>query len=182
MNYIGIDNGSTGTIGVISIERNGNQVVRFAPTPTRDSLHYGKAGTITQRLDWGELTRFLDGINLIPSQTQIAVERPFSGKFVKAVVSAARFFEATLNYFEVHAPHIGLQVIDSRDWQQHVLGKVRGSAALKHASKLRGVQLYPSFAPQILKHKDADGLLIAHYLATRNHIIIPPHEHRQPQA
>ena len=58
---------------------------------------------------------------------------------------------------------IGYRTIDSKEWQRSVLGEVKGSAALKIASRCRGIEMYPKHKTTIKKHKDADGLLIAHY-------------------
>lgn len=160
---IGIDNGASGSIGIVGRGR-----VTYVPIPTKEYLHYGKAGKISERLDRAALELLLtQELNLRghdfqnTSDIRIFIERPFSGKFINAVVPAHRFFEATIIVME--DLELGYEVVDSGKWQAAVLGDVHGSAELKKASKLRGVQLYPSLADVITKHKDADGLLIARY-------------------
>jgi len=155
---IGIDNGSSGTVGVL-----GDTLPLFFETPTRPFLHYGKEGGTSNRLDGAE---FVERLELAMGNTsrlvvRAFVERPFTGKFYKAVVSAHRFFEATIIALE--QLDIGYEVVDSGEWQKALLGKVKGSAELKKASMLRGIQLYPQFKAHISKHGDADGLLIAHH-------------------
>lgn len=164
---IGIDNGSTGSIGIII----GNVVSHFGPIPTRPCLHYGKKGSISMRLDREALKTII--LDHAKYQTEIVpimrafVERPFTGKFINAVIPAHRFFEATIITLEEMS--IGYEVVDSSEWQHNVLGTIKGSAKLKTASKLRGLQLYPDFAAPIRAQKDADGLLIAHHYHYRHH-------------
>ena len=172
---IGIDNGSTGSIGII---RDG-VAVHFGPVPTQDYLHYGKKGSIGKRLDRKALRSLLmdvcnprrpDGSwedwDHGLSSRRVYVERPFSGKFINAVVPAHRFFEATIITLEDLG--LGSEVVDSGVWQKPILGGVSGSAELKKASKLRGIQIYPQLTDAIKKHGDADGLLIAHHFARLN--------------
>lgn len=152
---VGIDNGPSGSIGIIGVADEG---VFFGMMPTRESLHYGKRGTKSSRLDRQALTSIL---MRLPEDAMVFVERPFTGQFVKTAISAARFYEATIICLEDLS--LGYQTIDSKEWQRHVLGDVKGSAELKKASKLRGIEMYPKFADRIKDHGDADGLLIAHH-------------------
>lgn len=158
---IGFDNGSSGTVGILSHEH----PPRFFLVPTRECPHFGrsKKGT-TRRLDRdtlaGMLKQELHVAGVPPAGVRVFLERPYSGKFLNAVIPAMRFYEATLCVME--DLHLGVQTIDSRDWQPRFFANVKGSAELKKASKLRGIELYPQFADAITKHGDADGLLIAH--------------------
>lgn len=156
MTTIGIDNGSTGSIGIIS-----EAGALFEDTPVMESLHYGKAGTITHRLDWQAFHRLLSGHRA--KDTRILIERPLTAgpMMIKAMLSAHRCFEATIVALE--ALSLGYEVIDSQKWQKPLLGDVKGSKELKRASLLRGQQLYPHLAASIKHHGDADGLLIAHW-------------------
>ena len=151
---VGIDNGPTGSIGII-----GPDGVIFESVPTIDALHYVMNGTWSTRLD---RQSFKDLLFLnVPQGAMVFIERPFTGQFVKAAISAARFYEAMIICLE--DMNMGYQTVDSKEWQKPVLGEVKGSAALKKASKLRGIQMYPNLQAAITKHKDADGLLIAHH-------------------
>lgn len=159
---IGIDNGSSGSLGILRSDAE----PYFEPVPVEDYLHYGKKGSIGKRLDRFRLATTLNLIANLgdpdePKQVRVFVERPFSGKFINSVVPAHRFFEATVITLE--DLRLGYEVIDSQVWQKPVLGKVTGSAELKLASKLRGIQLYPKLKDVITRQGDADGLLIAHH-------------------
>ncbi len=161
---IGIDNGPTGSIGIM---RDG-QPVHFGPIPTQPYLHYGKKGTISNRLDRDALRSLVFGkIPLITdrSAARVYIERPFTGSsmMIKSMLSSARFFEATIITLEDLG--LGYEVVDSGVWQKPTLGAVSGSDALKLASKLRGIQMYPQFKDAITRQKDADGLLIAHHFS-----------------
>jgi hypothetical protein len=156
---IGIDNGSTGSIGILSKDG-----ATFEAIPTQDYLHYGKKGSLGKRLHrMGLINLIQSRFDLIRTKVRVYVERPFSGKFINAVVPAHRFFEATIITLE--DLELGYEVVDSGVWQKPILGHVSGSANLKKASKLRGIQLYPSLAKAITEHGDADGLLIAHHFS-----------------
>ena len=155
---IGIDNGSTGTIGIISPSG-----AKFIETPIKESLHYGKKGGLIKRLDRQAFRELLSTLN--PIDTVVRIERPFTGApmMIQAMLHAHRFFESTICVLEDMG--FGYEVVDSGTWQKPTLGDVKGSAELKKASKLRGIQLYPQFEALIKKHGDADGLLISHYFA-----------------
>ena len=166
MTIIGIDNGQSGTIGIM---RDG-QAVCFVETPTMDTLHYGKKGKISQRLDRGALRNLLihhADINAMGGEVKARayVERPFTGgaMMINAMLSARSFYEATIITLEDLG--IGYEVVDSGEWQKALLGAVKGSAELKKASMLRGIQLFPQYAEAIRKHGDADGLLISYHYA-----------------
>ena len=158
--YIGIDNGSTGTIGIIAPGG-----VQFLETPVVESLHYGKKGGLIKRLDRAAFKALFSGIN--PLETVVKIERPFTAgpMMIKAMLAAHRCFESTICALEDLG--LGYEVIDSAEWQAPSLGAVKGSAELKKASMLRGLQMYPQFSTLIKSHKDADGLLIAHHFAHR---------------
>jgi len=146
-------------------------------------LHYGKKGQISQRLDrqaldalLRKLTGVYDGLETCANpgwvgydNIRVYIERPFSGKFINAVVPAHRFFESTICVMEDfdNGHGLGYEVVDSGPWQKSVLGNVHGSKELKLASKLRAKQLYPQLADVIDKHGDGDGLLIAHHFHYR---------------
>jgi hypothetical protein len=165
---VGIDNGQSGSVGILT-----GSSARFEPVPTEPYLHYGKKGTIGKRLlrkghgglhglIWGACPLLPDQVTQVnPDLVRVYIERPFSGKFMNAVLPAHRFFEATIIVMEDLG--LGYEVVDSGPWQKAMLGNVTGSAELKKASKLRGIQMYPQFRDFITKHGDADGLLMARY-------------------
>ena len=164
---IGIDNGSTGSIGILVDDAAAPAVPIFAEVPTQLSLHYGKKGTKTHRLDRVRLREMIcDATGMLPikgssASTRVFIERPFTGRFINSVLPAHRFFEATIIVLEDLG--LGFEVVDSGTWQKPLLGKVKGTSELKEASRLRGAQLFPQLAPAITAHGDADGLLIAYH-------------------
>jgi len=80
----------------------------------------------------------------------------------KALNSAMRSMEATLVVLELLSiPYIW---IDSKEWQSELLPHgIKGTDALKSASKDVGIRRFPQFKELIQKRKDADGILIAEY-------------------
>ena len=141
--FIGIDNGTTGSIGIVDC--NGD-AVWFGKTPVKNTKN-GK------RLDWAKLESLLKEY----SDAVCLIERPFTHpKRWKASISAARCDEAQRCVLE----RLGIRYdhLDSRTWQK-VLGSTGG---LKYASLELGNELYPQYKQH--KHQDRDGLLIARHL------------------
>lgn len=175
--YIGIDNGTTGTIGWV-----GEGVhPTIIETPVRVEQSYTKSSKNTTRIDHERITALFKEIigDHNPSEVLVVMERPFTGSFTKgknenggrggfvANVSAARAFEVTLVLVEqAKLPH---EIVDSKQWQKVMLPKgVTGSDARKAASKDIGLRLFPDQEKVINKHKDADGLLIAEWARREN--------------
>jgi hypothetical protein len=157
---IGIDNGISGTVGVI-----GPDGTLFELIPTKKHL-MGKAGKVIKRIDHGALDDILSPFDCMAAharEVHAFVERPFTGSpmMINTATLSARSHEAVLIVLEQAG--IGYTVVDSKEWQKPILGAVKGSAALKEASALRGAQIYPAHAAAIKDHGDADGLLIAHH-------------------
>jgi hypothetical protein len=154
---IGIDNGSTGSVGIVGW---GNPV--FFDAPSKEAVHYAKAGKIYNRVDVAELCAEL---RRVPHPVTAYIERPFTGSpmMIHTALLSARAHEATQVALELVG--IGYQTIDSKEWQAALLPGVKGSPNLKKASRLKGIQLYPHLATYINQHGDADGLLIAHHYA-----------------
>lgn len=153
--YIGIDNGVSGSIGII----NGIHIHVFK-TPIRKVLNYTKAKQWLNRIDGIALRKIF---HLAPMGTFCLVERPMvnPGRF-KATVSALRALEATLIILEdLDIPY---QYIDSKEWQKELLPSgLKGPEELKPASAEVACRLFPHLGEQIRKHKDGDGILIAEY-------------------
>lgn len=153
--YIGIDNGVTGTIGIV-----GNGIEpRMYHTPVKKEQDYTKAKKVVTRLDCSALQGILDEYN--HSALFAVIERPMINPTRwTASMSAIRCLEAELIVLEMLG--IGHQFIDSREWQRELLPRgIQGSDEQKKASKDIGNRLFPQFAD--FKHPDRDGLLIAEY-------------------
>jgi len=153
--YIGIDNGTTGSIGII-----GENEVIFTLTPSKSEQSYTKSKGNISRIDYKKIYNILEPWK---DNCHVMIERPMvnPGRF-KATVSALRALEATLIALEVlEIPH---EYIDSKEWQKELLPKgIKGPAELKKASLDIGCRLFPQFKDLIIKQKDADGILIAEF-------------------
>ena len=153
---IGIDNGVSGSIAVI--DENGST---FVETPTKSQQNYTKKKANITRIDCGEMYKLLTPYK--DTNCFILLERPLvnPARFM-ATTSALRALEATLIVIEyLKIPHA---YIDSKEWQKVLLPQgTQGHDELKRASLDIGCRLFPQHEKLIMKHKDADGLLIAEY-------------------
>jgi len=157
--YVGIDNGVTGAIGIISSDSSEEY---FFPTPTIRTLNYQKSKVAyINRVN----VRTLKGLiheAIGDSPAKVLLERPFvNSKFFSSSISAVRALEATLIVLE--ALNLGYDYIDSKIWQKHFLPKGKKGTELKTLSKELGSRKWPQFAEAIEKQKDADGMFIAEY-------------------
>ena len=157
--YIGVDNGVTGSIGIVS-----EDFCDFILTPVRKEQNYTKKKDLINRIDVNVLRDYLTkSINGHEPQDCLAVlERPLvNPTMFKATISAVRALEATMGVLE--SLHIPYMFTDSKEWQRKVLPQgTQGTPELKKASVDIGCRLYPKHEVLIKKHKDADGLLIAY--------------------
>lgn len=149
--YIGVDNGVSGSIGIIP--HHGADPC-FHLTPTESHLSYTKEAKNITRINWNELTELLK-----PVSCPFAIlERPMvNPQRFQASASALRALEATLIVLE--SLQIPYRYVDSKEWQKDMLPKGVKGEALKTASLNIGQRLFPQF-----KFKgDADGILIAEW-------------------
>lgn len=157
--YIGIDNGVTGTIGCIY-----NNKSWFFETPVKSEQSYTKAKANITRIRFKDLEIKLSDIigESNPDSMMCLVERPMVNptRFV-ATMSALRALEATLCILEFL--NIPIQYEDSKKWQKELLPSGVVKDELKSASVDIGCRLFPQHRDLIIKHKDADGLLLAEY-------------------
>jgi len=160
MVYCGIDNGVTGTIGLVS-----NDKSLFYLTPVKLVTNYQKENKNINRID---VLRFLSIFSDYPSTSvKVFIERPMvnSTRFTSSI-SAVRALEATLICLEELG--LGYEYVDSKPWQKDMLPSgIKGGPALKKASMDAGIRLFPQFKEMFEKHGDADGILIAEW-ARRN--------------
>lgn len=158
--YIGCDNGTTGSIGLISSDGYSLMV----KTPVKKEQSYTKKKQNITRVSSPKLLKFLEEQISQYDHVRAMIERPMvnPGRF-KATLSAMRALEATLNVLEIL--EIGYEYCDSKQWAADLLPQgIKGTPELKKASAQVGIRLYPSQAEIINKQKDADGLMIAHWL------------------
>ncbi len=160
-----IDNGSSGSIGIIS---DTSPTPTYILTPIKSEQDYTKKKKNISRLDHVTFMRLLSGFD--PASTIIFLERPLiNSTMFNTSISASRVFESQLVIIEqLGFPH---QIIDSKEWQTGLLPSSRKkgttSAILKKESMDLGLRLFPMFSDLIKRHKDADGILGAYSLYTK---------------
>jgi len=161
---VGIDNGVSGTIGVI----NGRFGTAFIQVPIVKQQDYTKKKKNVTRIDGPTLIQFFNDQIKFTQDTICLIERPMINptRFT-ASISAVRALESTLTIMEALA--LPYRYIDSKEWQRALLPKGVKGDDLKKASHDIGIRLFPQFKELIQKHKDADGLLMAEY--GRQHLI-----------
>lgn len=94
--YIGIDNGVTGSIGIITV-KGGSKYSAFIKTPVIKCLSYTKEIQHIHRIDWNVLKD-----NLPTENTTVLIERPMvNPRAFKATQSALRALEATIIVLEM---------------------------------------------------------------------------------
>jgi len=161
--YIGIDNGVSGSVGIISPTKK-----EFFATPTFSEQDYVKKKTNITRVNCIYLMEVFEAYK--DFTTMVVLERPMVNptRFA-ATKSALRALEATLIAIEVY--DFSVMYIDSKEWQSVMLPKgTKGTPDLKKASRDIGCRLFPEFKSQILKTKksDADGILICEWARRKN--------------
>lgn len=162
--FIGIDNGGTGSIGIITPIKN-----YFFLTPTFSQQNYTKAKANITRVDVITLRGVLDQIRydtamllLEEIQVHCIIERPMvNPSRFQATTSALRALEATLNVIELLG--FSYSYVDSKEWQKVLLPSGSTKEELKKDSMDIGCRMFPEHKELIVKHKDADGMLMAEY-------------------
>lgn len=164
MVYIGIDNGVTGALAMIT---NDGVSVKLRKTPVKKEQSYTKAKAQITRVDYGVLymvlRRWVNLFGLMGNEPVRAfVERPYvNPKGFKATVSALRCLEAMIIALEQLS--ISYEYVDSKQWQKVMLPSGLKGAELKEVSRVVGIRLFPNLKKEIESQKDADALLIAEW-------------------
>lgn len=158
--YIGIDNGVTGSIGIVGKELT---YYEFMETPITFGQDYTKAKKNVSRVNvttFAEVIHTLKGYGLCVAVLERPMKNP--ARF-DATCSAMRALEAELTVLELY--DVPYMFIDSKEWQKEMLPKgVVGTKELKKASLDIGKRLFPEIKN---KHPDRDGILIAEYARRR---------------
>ncbi len=168
---VGIDNGVTGTIGIVS----GLTGSVFCKTPVRKTLDFQVSKSHwLNRLDGHALKEILynykEHAQVGFEDFHVYLENPSVNKMRwTASMSAIRCWEATLIILEdLRIKH---EFLTSKPWQSVILpAGIKGTPQLKEASKQIGIRLFPEHKQFIEKHGDADGILIAEYHRRLNRI------------
>ena len=157
--FIGIDNGVTGSVGIIQIDP--NEIV-YVKTPIKKELNYTKSKQWLNRVDGVRLRELLSPYDNM--STFVFLERPMiNHRRFKPTISACRALEATLIVLELlKLPYL---YIDSKEWQKVLLPKGLKKEELKEASLQVARRLFPHI--NYKGFKDADGLLIAEWARRR---------------
>jgi hypothetical protein len=164
--FIGIDNGTTGSIGVVNTD---GSYSSYVCTPTKKAQNYTKEKKEVTRIDTDSLEQVLK-----PYSSGFAfLERPMVNpmRFV-ATVSAVRALEATLIVLE--KLKIPFEYLDSKKWQHLLLpsgiwkvstttnGRTVQKADSKTLKKASKDVVTRMFANAMIDG-DGEGLLIAEY-------------------
>ena len=116
--FIGIDNGVTGSMGVIT-----ENSYNFLKIPVIKELSYTKVKQYITRLNFLEFDKILKDYIFIDN-TIILIERPMVNPTrYKATLSAIRCLEATLIAIELNK--ISYMYINSSQWQKELLPLTR---------------------------------------------------------
>lgn len=158
--FIGIDNGSSGTIAIIGYSPEHGYLAHYFKTPVRVEQNYTKkVGNVT-RIDGAKLFWEFKRCIKEGADVHVMIERPFvNPKMFQASLSGIRAMEATQVVLDTLGhPYV---FVDSKEWQKQLLPAGTKGPDLKEKSLQVAQRLYPG---KLIKgHKDADGLLIAHY-------------------
>ena len=151
--YIGIDNGVSGTMAILSEEG-----ATFIKTPVKKVQDYTKRKKLISRLDTKAFAAFLEAAS--HEDCFALIERPMVNptRFT-ATESALRCHEAMLGVIELMG--IPYAFCDSKEWQRVMLPKGYADGETKMLSLEMGNRLFPKFRG--FKHPDRDALLIAEY-------------------
>jgi hypothetical protein len=153
--YIGIDNGVTGSIAILN-----ENITEFIKTPVFLTYDYTKKKQKLNRLDCNKF--YLLMYEKLIVNPFVFIERPMVNPTrYKATLSAIRCMEATLICLEtLKFPY---EFCDSKEWQKVMLNNPGKSDDTKQISRDIGIRLFPGKKDLIIKHGDADSLLMAEY-------------------
>lgn len=151
--YIGVDNGVSGSIGIIKEDG----TYALFSTPVRQELNYTKEKAMISRIIPTELAKIL---SIAGPGSMIVIERPMVNPTrFKATVSALRALEATMTVMETMG--LAFEFIDSKAWQKMLLPAGVSGDDLKPASLDVGNRFFPAVSKH--KHSDRDAMLMAEY-------------------
>jgi hypothetical protein len=159
--FCGIDNGTTGSIGII--KENGDY--DFYLTPIKNEQSYTKTKQKITRIDFNGFCKILEKYINDDDNIKVMIERPMVNPMrFKSSSSALRALESTLIAIEKY--DLSYEYVDSKQWQKLLLpGGLKGDE-LKKASLDIGSRIFPK-----VKHlfvNDADGMLITEFLRRNN--------------
>lgn len=157
--WIGIDNGITGSVGIITEDGK----VTYVKTPTKWELSYTKKVKHITRIEGTKLYDLFKPY--VGQDVHLMLERPMvNPQYFVATLSAMRSLEATLIVIEICG--FKFEYLPSTEWQDVLLPEMYEGVKvekenLKPVSLAIGSKLFPQI--DYKGFKDADGLLIAEY-------------------
>lgn len=160
--YVGIDNGSTGSIGYMA-----GTYTSLLPMSKLCRRYTGNKKGTGLELDPLEFYRYISNIQKEHGKIRmLAIEKPFTNPGqVMTMVAARGMFSAIQAILEILAvPYI---VVGAQEWQKKFLnGEVtatanKGEKETKLRSRILGSQRWPELADPIKHQKDADALWLA---------------------
>lgn len=156
MIHIGIDNGTTGAIGVL-----GTEEPMLIPAKAYVRQYTGTKSGKGKELDPLAFARILREISTHGDIQFVTIERPFTGGpgTGNAAVVARGVYAGMQAVLEIMGiPYV---TIDSREWQEPLFGKGGKAKDTKARSLALGIQRYPLLEQEIRRQGDADALFIA---------------------
>ena len=161
--YCGIDNGTSGAIGIISDD---SSIIKWFPTPIKTELSYTQTKQNISRIDFPKFVELLKTELLVHNvPVRVVMERPrVNPSQFKTTMSAMRSLEATLIALE--ELKIPFSYTDSKAWQKQLLPSGLKGPELKTASKDVGKRWFPKID---FGKSDCDAILIAEW-ARRNNL------------
>jgi len=155
--FIGIDNGVSGSIGILS----DNGRARWFSIPVRNELSYTKTKKFINRVDLPALTIAFNAEVPLDADIICRIERPMVNPTrFNATLSAMRALEATQIFLE--SRKVPYSFIDSKEWQKKMLpAGLKGADELKSAADCICRRLFPSIK---IRKGGGDSLLMAQYL------------------
>lgn len=163
---VGIDNGTSGSIGII-LEDGTSSFVSMKELSFSEQ-DYVKAKRNITRVDAIKLYRLLAPLK--GKSVLVMCERPLvNPTMFRATISAVRCLECVTVVVQ-QMLHLPFQYLDSKKWQKELLPMgCTGKKELKKASLDLGIRRYPQHEKVIRKVGDADGLLIAAFCRREAH-------------
>jgi len=161
MYFIGIDNGCTGSIGIINSDT--NEMV-FKPTPNKKVLDFQTTSKkYVTRVDFDELCTVL--MTCCLDETKVMVEIPLMNPHLwKASISAVRALETT--WIALEKSDLSFEFISVHKWRKRFIPGYTSTMKAAEAKKLGmeiAIRKFPALADEFRKHGDPDGLLIAEH-------------------
>jgi hypothetical protein len=137
--YIGLDNGVTGSMGILKDGLSG-----FFKVPIKKEQNYTKKRGNVSRIEVNKLREIFEKHIFGMEVITVMLERPMvNPKRWAASLSAVRAMEATMIFLESYG--IGYEFCDSKEWQGALLPQgIKGSANLKKASLDIGCRMFPA--------------------------------------